>query len=56
MPDENKFDRFWGDFLGFVFEFVPDEAGVGILGCIAAAFVLAGIIWIASRLWENILG
>ena len=53
MADERKTGRFWGDFLECVLEYVPYDVGLGILGCIAAAFVLAGIIWAANRLWES---
>ena len=56
MADEGKSEHFWGDFFECVLEFVPDEAGFGILGCIATAFIVAGIIWAAIRLWESILG
>jgi hypothetical protein len=56
MEDQSKSDHFWGNFLECAVEFVPDEAGFSILGCIAAAFVVAGIIWAASRLWESLLG
>jgi len=55
MANESKSESFWGNFVECALEFVPDEAGVGILGCIAAAFIVAGAIWAASRLWENIL-
>ena len=56
MANESKSDSFWGNFVECALEFVPDEAGLGILGCIAAAFVVAGIIWAAGRVWESILG
>jgi hypothetical protein len=56
MEDQRKSDYFWGNILECTVEFVPDEAGFGVLGCIAAAFVVAGIIWAASRLWESLLG
>ena len=56
MANESKSDSFWGNFVECALEFVPDEAGLGILGCIAAAFVVAGTIWAASRLWGSILG
>ena len=56
MADERQSDHYWANVLEFVLESVPDEAGLGILGCIAAAFIVAGVIWAASRLWESILG
>ena len=56
MRDEGKSEHFWGNFLECALEFVPDNVDLGILGCIAAAFVVAGVIWAASRLWEKILG
>jgi len=52
MADERKSERFWSDFLECALEFVPDDVSPGILGYIAAAFVVAGIIWAASRVWE----
>lgn len=51
MPDDPRSERFRGNVL----EFVPDDMGLGILGCIAAAFIVAGIIWAASRFWESIV-
>jgi len=54
MADECKAGHFWGNVLDCALEFVPDDAGLGILGCIAVAFIVAGIIWAASRLWEFI--
>jgi hypothetical protein len=55
MPDEPRSERFRGNVLECVLEFVPDDMGLGILGCIAAAFIVAGIIWAASRFWESIV-
>lgn len=31
MVDVRKLERFWGDFLECVLEFVPDDVGLGIL-------------------------
>jgi hypothetical protein len=56
MADARKAEHFWGNVLECALEFVPDDVGLGILGCIAAAFIVAGIICGASRLWENFLG
>jgi hypothetical protein len=56
MADERKSEHFWANFFECVLELVPDEAGFGILGCIAAAFIVAGIIWASSRLLESIFG
>ena len=56
MADECKAEHFWGNVLECALEFLPDDAGLGILACIAAAFIVAGIIWAASSLLENIFG
>jgi len=45
----------WGDCFDLL-DFVPDEFSVTLLACVAAGFVLWGIIWAASRVWENIAG
>ncbi len=55
MADERKCEYFWGNVLECALEFVPDDVGLGILGCIAAAFIVAGIVWAASKVSENIL-
>jgi len=54
--DERKAEHFWGNVLECALEFAPDDVGLSILGCIAAAFIVAGIVWAASRLLENIFG
>jgi len=56
MADERKAEHFWGNVLECALEFAPDDVGLSILGCIAAAFIVAGIVWAASRLLENIFG
>ncbi|MGC2743619.1 MAG: hypothetical protein WA672_10555 [Candidatus Angelobacter sp.] len=56
MADESRSERFRGNVLECALEFVSDDTGLGILGCIAAAFIVAGIIWAASRLWESLIG